>query len=1042
VSDADTDSKLPRLRSLNDLARHRANLQRTYDPERVRVRICMTGCRAFGAMKVRDALAHEMAERGLAGAADLIETGCHGFCAGAPVLAVDPYGYFYQRVRPEDAAEIVEASLINGAAVSRLGYEADDGGRIIRREQMPFFRGQRFIVLRNCGQIDPCRIEDYIRRDGYAALDRALSSLSPSAVIEEVKAAGLRGRGGAGFPTGRKWELCASSRGDKKYLICNADEGDPGAFMDRGVLEGDPHSVLEGMAIAAYAIGADEGYIYVRAEYPIAVEHLRVAIAQAEQMGLLGDHILGTDFSFHLKLKEGAGAFVCGEETALMASIEGRRGMPKPRPPFPAVSGLWGKPTNINNVETFANIAPLILNGASWFSDMGTANSKGTKVFSLAGKVVNTGLVEVPMGITPREVIFDIGGGIQGGRAFKAAQMGGPSGGCVPAEHLDLPIDYESLTAIGSMMGSGGMIVTDEATCIVDLARFFLAFVQSESCGKCVPCRVGTRRMLEILTRITQGDGREEDLETLESMALTIKDSSLCGLGQTAPNPVLSTIRYFRDEYLAHIRDKRCPAGVCAALSTTPCQDTCPAGVDAFGYVGLIAEGRFSDALRVVRDRLPLPAVCGRICYHPCERRCRRGDVDEAVAIGALKRFIADHEATAGLDAPTPLPEDRPAEVAIVGAGPAGLAAAYHLARMGCRSTIFEALPKPGGMLVAAIPAYRLPRGVLAREIDYIHRMGVDIKTGVRVGEDITFEELRRQGYRAFFIATGAHQNRRMGIPGEDLPGVMGGLEFLREFNLGSPEPLHGRVLVIGGGNVAIDAARSARRLGAEEVYVVYRRTRTEMPAHAWEIEEAEREGVKFCYLTAPLEVVAQDGRAAGLLCQRMELGQADQRGRRRPVPVAGSEYVEPAEFVIAAVGQATDVDWLASLGLNVAEGGTVTADRTTQATNVEGIFAGGDLVTGPASAVDAMADGYRAARAIQRYLEGAPLPSAAPPVRSAVAVGPPPVETEACPRATMPCLGLDCRCDSFDEVELGLDEEAALAEARRCLRCGREAQE
>jgi NADH-quinone oxidoreductase subunit F len=1037
-----SETTRPRLRSVSDLAQLRARLEREYDPQRVRVRICMTGCRAFGAVRVRDALASEIAAQGLGQDVELIETGCHGFCAGAPVLAVDPHGYFYQRVRAEDAAEIVAASLKNGAPVERLGYAGNDGTRIIRREEMPFFRGQRFIVLRNCGQIDPCRIEDYLRRDGYAALDRVLSSLSPREVIELVKASGLRGRGGAGFPTGRKWELCAASPGDEKYLICNADEGDPGAFMDRGVLEGDPHSVLEGMAIAAYAIGADEGYIYVRAEYPIAVEHLQIAIAQAEQMGLLGDNILGSDFSFHLKLKEGAGAFVCGEETALMASIEGRRGMPKPRPPFPAQSGLWGKPTNINNVETFANVAPVILNGAAWFASMGTEKSKGTKVFSLAGKVANTGLVEVPMGITPREVIFDIGGGIAGGRAFKAAQMGGPSGGCIPAAHLDLPIDYESLTAVGSMMGSGGMIVTDEATCIVDLARFFLAFVQSESCGKCVPCRVGTRRMLEILTRITQGYGREEDLETLERMALTIKDSSLCGLGQTAPNPVLSTIRYFRDEYLAHIRDKRCPAGVCAALSTTPCQDACPAGVDAYGYIGLIAEGKFGDALRVVRDRLPLPAVCGRICYHPCERRCRRGDVDEAVAIGALKRFVADHEATAGLDMPAALPADRPAEVAIVGAGPAGLAAAYHLARTGYRSTIFETLPKPGGMLVAAIPAYRLPRGILGREIDYIRRMGIDIKTGVRVGADVTLDDLRRQGYRAFFIATGAHHNRRMGIAGEDLPGVMGGLEFLREFNLGSPARLHGRVLVIGGGNVAIDAARSALRLGAGEVCVVYRRTRAEMPAHAWEIEEAEREGVKLCYLTAPLEVIAENGRAAGLRCQRMELGEADARGRRRPVPVAGSEHVQSADFIIAAVGQAADVEWLTGLGLSIRDDGTVAADRHTQATNIAGVFAGGDVVTGPASAVDAMADGYRAARAIRRYLEGQQLPSAAPPLKSAVAVGPPPVESEACPRAVMPCIGLDCRCDSFDEVELGLDEETALAEARRCLRCGREEQQ
>jgi NADH-quinone oxidoreductase subunit F len=1042
----DSEGKYARLTTLADVAQYRERVRQEYDPQRPRVRVCMTGCRAFGAVQVRDALAREIEEQGLAREVDLVETGCHGLCAGAPVLAVDPYGFFYQHVRPEDAADIVGTTLKSGAPLERLGYDVN-GTRVTDREQVPFFRGQRFTVLRNCGQIDPTRVEDYIRRDGYAALARALAELSPEDVIAQVKASGLRGRGGAGFPTGRKWELARSSPGDKKYLICNADEGDPGAFMDRGVLEGDPHSVLEGMAIAAYAIGADEGYIYVRAEYPIAVRHLRIAIAQAEAMGLLGSSILGTDFSFTVRLKEGAGAFVCGEETALMASIEGRRGMPNPRPPFPAQSGLWGKPTNINNVETFANIAPIVLRGGEWYASVGTEGSKGTKVFSLAGKVANTGLVEVPMGITPRQVIYDIGGGIHRGRAFKAAQMGGPSGGCVPAQHLDLPIDYESLTSIGSMMGSGGMIIMDEATCIVDLARFFLNFVQSESCGKCVPCRVGTRRMLEILTRITQGEGREEDLETLESMGRVIKDSSLCGLGQTAPNPVLSTLRYFRDEYLAHIRDRRCPAGVCSRLSTTPCQDTCPAGVDAYGYVSLIAEGRLREAMQVVRERIPLPSVCGRICYHPCEARCRRGDVDQSVGIGALKRFLADHEYAVGEDEPIPLPAERPAEVAIIGAGPAGLSAAYHLARKGYRSTIFEALPTPGGMLVAAIPAYRLPRDVLEREIDYIRRMGVEIRTGVRVGTDITLDELRAQGYRAFFIATGAHASRRMGVPGEDLPGVVGGLEFLRAVNLGPPPKLWGRVIVIGGGNVAMDAARSALRLGADEVSVVYRRSRAEMPAHEWEIREAEYEGVQFCYLTAPVKVVEDSGRAVGVLCQRMELGPADERGRRRPMPVAGSEHLHSASLIIAAVGQETDSEFLASLGLGTAEDGTVVTDPHTtvvvgaqQAAPLPGMFAGGDVVNGPATAVHAMGDGRRAAESIRRYLEGLALAAPSPPARSLVAVGPPPEEMEgARSRAEMPQRPVQQRVGSFDEVDLGLSLEQALEEARRCLRCGRE---
>ena len=536
---------------------------------RAHVLVCKgTGCTASGSGSVYDALKEELERRGLDKEVMLVETGCHGMCEMGPIVVVYPEGSFYCRVTPEDVPELVEEHLYKGRVVQRLLYTTPDEEkhRIPHYRDIPFYGKQRRIVLRNCGYINPDNIEEYIARDGYQALARALLEFSPEETLDIVKRSGLRGRGGAGFPTGKKWEFARMAPGDKKYIVCNADEGDPGAFMDRSVLEGDPHSVVEGMLIGAYVIGSDEGYIYCRAEYPLAIKRLVTAIQQAEEMGLIGDNIMGTDFSFHLHIKEGAGAFVCGEETALMASIEGKRGMPNPRPPFPANSGLWGKPTNINNVETWANIPQIILNGAEWFSSVGTETSKGTKIFALTGKVNNTGLVEAPMGMSLREVIFDIGGGIPNGKKFKAVQLGGPSGGCLPESMLDTPVDYESINATGAIMGSGGMVVTDEDTCIVDFAKFFLTFVQNESCGKCPFCRIGTRRMLEILERICEGKGKMEDLDLLEDLAQKVKDGSLCALGGTAPNPVLTTLKYFRDEYVAHIVDKKCPAKVCPAL--------------------------------------------------------------------------------------------------------------------------------------------------------------------------------------------------------------------------------------------------------------------------------------------------------------------------------------------------------------------------------------------------------------------------------------------------------------------------------------------
>ncbi|HHY83560.1 MAG TPA: NADH-quinone oxidoreductase subunit NuoF [Clostridiales bacterium] len=527
-----------------------------------------TGCHSSGSADVMSAFKTELEKNKLENEVKLVQTGCFGLCAVGPVVIVYPEGAFYSGIKAEDVPRIVSEHLLKGRIVTDLLYHdsVQEDKAVKSLDQVEFYRKQKRIALRNCGVINPEKIEEYIAFDGYKALGKVLTEMTPEETIAVIKASGLRGRGGAGFPTGLKWEFTAKAKGDKKYVCCNADEGDPGAFMDRSVLEGDPHSVLEAMAIAGYAVGADQGYIYVRAEYPIAVKRLTIAIEQARELGLLGKNIFGTDFCFDIELRLGAGAFVCGEETALMASIEGKRGEPRPRPPFPAVKGVFGKPTLLNNVETYANIPQIILNGPEWFQSIGTEKSKGTKVFALGGKINNTGLVEVPMGTTLREIIYEIGGGIPNGKKFKAAQTGGPSGGCIPAEHLDTPIDYDSLTKIGSMMGSGGLIVMDEDNCMVDIARFFLDFTVDESCGKCPPCRIGTKRMLEILDRITKGQGQEGDIEKLEQLGMSIKSSALCGLGQTAPNPVLSTIRYFRDEYEAHIRDKKCPAGVCQAL--------------------------------------------------------------------------------------------------------------------------------------------------------------------------------------------------------------------------------------------------------------------------------------------------------------------------------------------------------------------------------------------------------------------------------------------------------------------------------------------
>ncbi len=579
---------------------------------RTHVLICGgTGCTSSGSVKIADALEEQIALNGLADEIKVVRTGCFGLCALGPVMIVYPEGTFYSRVKLEDVPEIVSEHLLKGRVVDRLVYRETEGEEKVEvpsLQETGFYKTQMRVALRNCGVINPEQIDEYIAMDGYAALGKVLTEMTPEEVIQVMKDSGLRGRGGAGFPTGLKWEFAAKNKVPQKYVVCNADEGDPGAFMDRSVLEGDPHAVLEAMAIAGYAIGANKGYIYVRAEYPIAVKRLEIAIGQAREYNLLGKDIFGTGFDFDIEVRLGAGAFVCGEETALLTSIEGNRGEPRNKPPFPANKGLFGQPTIINNVETLANIPQIILKGADWFASMGTEGSKGTKVFALGGKIVNTGLVEIPMGTTLREIIFDIGGGIPNGKKFKAVQTGGPSGGCIPAEYLDMPIDYDNLKKIGAMMGSGGMIVMDETTCMVDVARFFLDFTVDESCGKCTPCRIGTRRLLEMLDKITSGNGTLEDLDKMEELCKYIQANAMCALGQTAPNPVLSTLKYFRDEYEAHVVEKRCPAGVCKNLmhyeiqpdkckGCTLCARKCPAGA----ITGKVKEPHVIDQSKCIK---------------------------------------------------------------------------------------------------------------------------------------------------------------------------------------------------------------------------------------------------------------------------------------------------------------------------------------------------------------------------------------------------------------------------------------------------------
>ncbi len=996
------------------------------------------GCVSSACDEVISAMQEELESCGIASEINVIKTGCMGLCAVGPVMLVLPDRIFYTSLDGKKAKKIVQSHFVDGNFIEEYTFYDPSLARYVPIvDDIEFFKSQIKIVLDNCGIIDFADIDAYIAKDGYTAAYKALKEQNPQYVIDQMKTSGLRGRGGAGFPTATKWQACADQVSDEKYFVCNADEGDPGAFMDRSIIEGDPHSVLEGMLLGAYAIGANTGYVYIRAEYPIAIDRLKIAIEQARDYGLLGEDIFGSGFNFDVEIRIGAGAFVCGEETALIASIEGKRGEPTQKPPFPFQSGIKGKPTNINNVETIANVPKILRNGGEWYASFGIPSATGTKVFALAGQVENTGIIEVPIGISIGDIIYKIGGGIKDNKEFKAAQMGGPSGGCITKDQLNTPIDYESLNKLGAIMGSGGLIVMNEDTCMVDTARFFMDFIREESCGKCVACRIGTKRMLEILERITDGEGASEDIDLLEQIGDTIKQTAMCGLGQTAPNPILSTIKYFRDEYEEHINKKYCRAGVCSSMFISPCENTCPANINIPGYVSLIAAGRFMDAYNLIMQENPLPAVCGRICTRPCERKCRRAGVDESVAIRDLKRFSADYafknQAEDTMQYTFPKNGKR---VAVIGAGASGLTCAYYLVRIGYDVDVYESENFAGGVLAFGIPEYRLPKDILAHEIDLIKKAGVNIIMNTTVGEDVHFKDLRNE-YDSIYVATGTQFPQKVNIPGETLKGVLHGISFLKSIHTDENVSLSGTVCVIGGGNTAIDSARTALRIGAEKVIILYRRTIDAMPAYREEVIEALEEGIEIMELVAPVKIIGNSSNEViGIECQRMQLGEFDSSGRRKSVVVEGSNFIIDTTTIIPAVSQYADLPFVSKDEIGLTDWGTFVVDNITLMSTMEGVFAGGDVARGPDDVITAIADGKQAAIAIDKYLGGSGV------LNKGAKIEIPQIYDEDeivyHEQFDREILAPELRKYNFEEVLKGFHKINAIAESMRCLHCDR----
>jgi NADH-quinone oxidoreductase subunit F len=1023
-------------------------------PAAARVAVGMGTCgNGNGAEGVFHSFSDEIQGRGLG--FQLVRTGCFGYCAAEPLVNVRLPGMpmvILSQVKESDASAILD-DLAAGRVPAELALcKIEDWDHITGTvkygsgypeiphwHEVPFFHGQKKLVLRNCGLINPNDIEEYLAAGGYEALYKVLIDANPDRVIEQLKLAKLRGRGGAGYQTGLKWEMLRKAVADQKYLICNADEGDPGAYMNRNEIEGDPHALIEGMVIAGYCTGATEGIVYVRAEYPLAVHRLQQAIEQASEYGLLGENIMGRGLTFRLSLVEGAGAFVCGEETALIRSLEGKAGRPAPRPPYPAEKGLYGRPTNINNVETWYNVAPIVLKGAAWFTETGSPKSPGTKVFSLVGKVQRTGLVEMPLGTPLKTFVYDVGGGAPDGRAVKAVQTGGPSGGCIPQEMFDTPVDYETLGQLGSIMGSGGMVVMDEDNCMVDVARYFIEFTHSESCGKCVPCRVGLDQSLRILNRFTQGDGNEADLALLDETSRMIRDMSLCGLGQTAPNPVLTTMRHFRNEFVDHIRAKRCRAGVCEDLALSPCENSCPLHMNIPRFLQLLKEDRLEDAfVSAVLDN-PLPASTGRVCQHPCDDRCRRAAIDEAVNMRDVHRYIADafYGHNGGLRAvervlARKLPPTGK-RIAVVGAGPTGLSCAYYAALLGHEVVVYDSNAAAGGMLRYALPEYRLPNSVLDQEIGLIEKTGVQFVFNTVVGRDISLNDLGSQ-YDSVFLSIGTWKESWVYLPGTELQGVIPALPFLEGVAKGHENVLGKRVVVIGGGNAAIDSARTAIRHGSE-VTVIYRRERRDMPAIPEETAAAEEEGSQFVFLAAPHRIIGDaEGRVRAIEVVKTRLGEFDASGRRRPIPTNEVMRFE-CDTVLLAVGETVDLDFVKASGLKLTEDGKMLeVDRYTLETSRANFYAGGDLITGASNVSNAMGWGKKAARLIDEKLMGERRWERLwPKFEYEMAVPAHPSESR---RHVVGELEPAERVHSFAEVAIGLAPVEAMEETCRCLRC------
>jgi len=984
----------------------------------------------------------------------LAPVGCFGACFQEPLVSVRLPGkplVILRKVQANDASRILEDIEEGNLSPDLIYCKIEEWDHLTGHvrygegypevqtwHDVPFFKGQKKIVLRNCGIVNPDDIEEYIAVGGYQALYKVLIDSHPETVIEQIKASRLRGRGGAGYSTGNKWEFLAKAKAEPKYIVCNADEGDPGAYMNRNEIESDPHALLEGMIIGGYVTGASEGIIYVRAEYPLAVHRLNRAIEQAREYGMLGENILGRGVKFDINLVEGAGAFVCGEETALIASLEGQAGRPRPRPPFPAQKGLWGKPTSINNVETWYNIAPIVMRGAAWFTETGSPKSSGTKVFSLVGKVKNTGLVEMPLGTPLKTFIYDIGEGAADDRQVKAVQTGGPSGGCIPHEMFETPVDYENLAQLGSIMGSGGMVVMDDDNCMVDVARYFIEFTHSESCGKCIPCRVGLDKCLRILNRVTEGAGTTHHVDLLDELSRYIRDCSLCGLGQTAPNPVLTTLRHFRSEFEDHILARRCAAGVCEELALSPCENSCPLHMNIPRFLQLYKEGQLEQAfLSVILDN-PLPSSTGRVCQHPCDNRCRRHTLDDSVNMREVHRFIGDsvllsdkYEAMVRALVMRKL-EPTGRKIAVVGAGPAGLTAAFYLALFGHDVTVYDSKPEAGGMLRFALPEYRLPKNILSREISLIERMGVKFVFNTRLGVDLTFNELDDH-FDAIFLSVGTWRESRVDQPGTDSKGVYGALNFLEAAAAGQPVTLGRKVAIIGGGNAAIDSARTALRKGAE-VTVFYRRERKDMPAIEEETSAAREEGAKFVFLAAPHRIIGDaKGNVKAIEVVKTRLGAYDTSGRRKPVSTGEIQRFE-CDSVILAVGEGVDGEFAKESGLTLKESGTVEVNRFTLEASRAKFYAGGDVVSGASNVSGAMGYGKQAARNIDRQLMESDRWSSLFPEFQYVQTPPedPSPNHRHCGQMLPPLV----RVRSYDEVITGLVHEEVLDEACRCLRC------